>query len=102
MYVKARVLLSTFRDAVLVPQRAVYQLQHLSQVYLLTDSATLKATSVETGPKSGDGWIIKAGINAGDKVAIVGSTNLTPNAKIEPIAQKWPDDSAVNKTENPQ
>jgi len=92
LFVKARVLISTFPGAIMIPQRAVFQLQHLSQIYVVTDSSTLKASAVETGPKSGDGWIITKGLNAGDKVAIVGTMALTPNSKIEVIEMKWPEE----------
>ncbi|MDL5048704.1 efflux RND transporter periplasmic adaptor subunit [Oscillatoria amoena NRMC-F 0135] len=93
LFVKARVLLNTVPGAVLVPQRAVFQLQHLSQVYLVTDSSTLKAISIEPGPKVGNGWIIKKGLNPGDRVAIVGSVNLTPNSKIDAVEIKWPEEA---------
>jgi membrane fusion protein (multidrug efflux system) len=93
LFVKARVLLNTYTGAIMVPQRAVIQLQHLSQVYMVTDSSTLKAVAVEPGPKSGDGWIIKSGLKAGDRVAIIGSASLTPNSKIEAKEQKWPDET---------
>jgi membrane fusion protein (multidrug efflux system) len=92
LFVKARLLLSTVPNAVLVPQRAVLQLQHLSQVYIVTDSSTLKAISIEPGPKVGDGWIINKGLKAGDRVAIVGNASLTPNTKIEAVEQPWPDE----------
>lgn len=92
LFVKARILLSTYPSAVMVPQRAVFQLQHLSQVFLVTDSSTLKARSVEPGPKVGDGWIIKKGLKPGDKVAIVGNASLTPNTKVETIEIKWPEE----------
>ncbi len=93
MFVKTRVLLSTYAGAVLIPQRSVFQLQNLAQVYVLTDSSTLKASAVETGPKVGDGWIIKKGLKAGDRVAVVGTMSLTPNSKIEPVEMKWPEDT---------
>jgi membrane fusion protein (multidrug efflux system) len=94
LFVKARVLLSTVPGAVLVPQRSVLQLQHLAQVYTVTDSSTLKAASVETGPKVGDAWIITKGLKPGDRVAVVGTLSLTPNSKIEVVDMKWPDDTA--------
>lgn len=97
LFVKTRVLLSTVPGAVMVPQRAVFQLQHLSQVYIVTDSSTLKASSVETGSKVGDGWIITKGLKPGDRVAIVGTANLTPNTKVEVIETKWPDEASNNK-----
>jgi membrane fusion protein, multidrug efflux system len=95
LFVKARVLFRTFPDAILIPQRAVTQLQHISQVFFVTDSSTVKAISVETGPKSEDGWIITKGLKAGDRVAILGSSSLTPDAKIEVVEQKWPENSPI-------
>jgi membrane fusion protein (multidrug efflux system) len=99
LFVKTRVLLSTYPNAVLVPQRAVFQLQNLAQVFTVTDSSTLKVNIVETGPKVGDAWIIKKGLNAGDKVAVIGSASLTPNSKVEAVEMKWPDDAQKS---NPQ
>lgn len=89
LFVKTRILLSTATAAVMIPQRAVFQLQNLNQVFTVTDSSTLKATTVETGQKIGDAWIIKNGLKAGDRVAIIGSAGLTANAKVEVIDQAW-------------
>ncbi len=97
MFVKTRILLSTVPHAVLVPQRAVFQLQSLSQIFLVTDSSTLKVGIVETGQKIGDAWIITKGLKGGDKVAVVGTMSLTPNSKIEQVEMKWPDDSTIKK-----
>lgn len=92
LFVKARILMSTYPGAVMVPQRAVAQLQHIAQVYVVTDSSSLQVTSVETGPKVGDAWIIKSGLKAGDRVAIIGAAGLTADSKIEVVDQKWPED----------
>ncbi|HSF53052.1 MAG TPA: efflux RND transporter periplasmic adaptor subunit [Algoriphagus sp.] len=89
LFVKTRVLLNTAMGAVLIPQRAVFQLQNLNQVFTVSDSSTLKATTVEAGQKIGDAWIIKSGLKAGDRVAIVGSAGLTANAKVEIVEQEW-------------
>jgi len=91
LFVKTRVLLNTVAGAVMIPQRSVFQLQNLSQVFIVTDSSTLKASIIETGPKVGDGWIIKKGLNPGDRVAVIGNASLTPNTKIEVVDMKWPD-----------
>jgi membrane fusion protein (multidrug efflux system) len=91
-FVKIRVLLSTYPQAILVPQRAVLQLQNLSQVFVVTDSSTLKANIIEVGPRVGDGYIITKGLKAGEKVAVVGTMSLTPNSKIEEVDMKWRED----------
>ncbi len=93
LFVKARLLLSTYPNAVLVPQRAVFQLQNLSQVFTVSDSNTLKVNIVQTGPKVGDAWIITKGLKQGDKVAVIGTASLTPNSRIEAVEMKWPDDA---------
>lgn len=93
LFVKTRVLMSTAQGAVLVPQRSVFQLQNLTQLYTVTDSSTLKATTVVTGPKVGDGWIIKSGLKPGDRVAVIGNASLTPNSKIEVVEIKWPEEA---------
>ncbi len=97
LFVKTRVLLSTIPNAVLVPQRAVFQLQSLAQVFTVTDSSTLKVTIVEAGQKIGDAWVITKGLKAGEKVAVIGTASLTPNSKIEVLEMKWPDDAQKNK-----
>lgn len=89
LFVKTRVLLKTATGAVLIPQRSVFQLQNLNQVFTLSDSSTLKATTVEAGQKVGDAWIITSGLKAGDRVAIVGAAGLTANAKVEVVEQAW-------------
>jgi membrane fusion protein (multidrug efflux system) len=93
LFVKTRVLLSTYPDAVMVPQRSVTQLQNIAQVFTVSDSSTLKVNIVETGPKVGDAWIITKGLKEGDKVAVIGTASLTPNTKIELVEMKWPVDA---------
>ena len=99
LFVKTRVLLSTLPNAVLVPQRAVFQLQSLAQVFTVTDSSTLKVAVVETGTKIGDAWVIKKGLKAGERVAVIGTASLTPNSKIEPVEMKWPEDASETNQE---
>ncbi len=99
MFVKARILLSTFPNAVLIPQRSVFQLQNLTQVFTVTDSSTLKVTLIEPGAKVGDAWVVKNGLKAGDKVAVIGNASLTPNTKIEAVEMKWPEDAQKNNQE---
>ena len=97
LFVRVRVLMTMVKNAVLIPQRSVFQLQSLYQVFTITDSSTLKVSVVKMGAKSGDGWIVTEGLKAGDKVAIVGNAGLSAKSKIEEIVQEWPDNSAEKK-----
>ncbi|MBS1545210.1 MAG: efflux RND transporter periplasmic adaptor subunit [Bacteroidetes bacterium] len=97
LFVRVRVLMATVKNAVLIPQRSVFQLQSLYQVFTITDSSTLKVSVVKMGAKSGDGWIVTEGLKAGDKVAIVGNAGLSAKSKIEEIVQEWPENSTEKK-----
>lgn len=93
LFVKARILVTTIPNAVLVPQRAVIQQQHLSQVFVVNSSGAIQATAVATGPKSGDAWVITSGVKAGDLVAILGTASITPETAITVNEQAWPEKS---------
>jgi membrane fusion protein (multidrug efflux system) len=91
LFVKARILVTTIPNAILVPQRAVIQQQHLSQVFIIKPEGGIQVTPVTTGPKTGDGWVINSGVKAGDLVAILGTASLTPDTKITVNEQAWPE-----------
>jgi membrane fusion protein, multidrug efflux system len=92
-YVKVRFRAGEFKDAVLIPQQSVNQLQNVFQVFLLTDSNKLKPTLIKVGSRVGSNWIVTDGIKEGDKIVIVGSTFLNPTMVVKPVMLKWNYDS---------
>lgn len=71
-------------DAILVPQKCVIELQGQYSV-LVVNNNKVESRQIVTGPRSGDQWIIKEGLKAGDKIIIDG-------------LQKVRNGSAVNAT----
>jgi membrane fusion protein, multidrug efflux system len=92
-YVKVRFRSGEFKNAILIPQQSVNQLQNIFQVFLLTDSNKLKPTLIKVGSRVGSNWIVTDGIKEGDKVVIVGSTFLNPTMVVRPVTLKWNYDS---------
>jgi membrane fusion protein (multidrug efflux system) len=92
-YIKVRFRTGEYRNAVLIPQQSVNQLQNVFQVFLLTDSNKLKPTLIKVGSRVGSNWIVTDGIKEGDKVVIVGSTFLNPTMVVRPVILKWNYDS---------
>jgi membrane fusion protein (multidrug efflux system) len=92
-YVKVRFRSGEFKDAVLIPQQSVNQLQNVFQVFLLTDSNKLKPTLIKVGSRVGSNWIVTDGLKEGDKIVIVGSTFLNPTMVVRPVMLKWNYDS---------
>ncbi|POY39191.1 efflux RND transporter periplasmic adaptor subunit [Solitalea longa] len=89
LYVKVELLASNYPNAVVVPQRAVNQLQSLYQVFVVDKSNTLKVRIVEVGPRVGDMWVITKGLEANERVALIGTAALSDNSKVTPIEAKW-------------
>jgi membrane fusion protein (multidrug efflux system) len=92
-YVKVRFRAGEFKNAILIPQQSVNQLQNVFQVFLLTDSNKLKPTLIKVGSRVGSNWIVTEGLKEGDKIVIVGSTFLNPTMVVKPVMLKWNYDS---------
>ena len=92
-YVKVRFKTGEFKNAIVIPQQSVNQLQNIYQVFLLTDSNKLKPTLIKVGSRVGSNWIVNDGLKEGDKVVIVGSNFLNPTMVVKPVMMKWNYDS---------
>ncbi len=92
-YVKVRFKTGEFKNAIVIPQQSVNQMQNIYQVFLLTDSNKLKPTLIKVGTRVGSNWIVTGGLKEDDKVVIVGSTFLNPAMVVKPVMMKWNYDS---------
>ena len=71
-YGRARVLLDTRAGALLVPQRAVQELQNLYSVAIVGDDGKVTFHNVKVGPRVDTLWVIEEGVKPGDKVVAEG------------------------------
>ena len=88
-YVKVRFRTGLLTDAVLVPQKAVNQLQEVYQVLVVNDSDRLVPRIVTPGSRVGSNWVITSGLKAGEKVALVGNAFINPALPVHPIPLEW-------------
>jgi membrane fusion protein (multidrug efflux system) len=88
-YVKVLVVTDVRNSALLVPQRAVIEMQGISQVYLLGDSSKVQMKIITTGPTYKDAYIVEDGLAAGDKIAFGGTQLLRNGTVITPKPTEW-------------
>ena len=69
------------KDVLLVPQRAVTDLQGQAQVRIVAADDTVQIKSITLGERIGARWIVENGLDAGDRV-IVDSGPLAPGTKV--------------------
>ena len=83
-YGKVRAVTSTKSDALLVPQRAVSQLQGGYQVAVVGADNHVEIRSVKVGDRTGALWIIEEGLKAGESVVVEGLQRIKPGAAVNP------------------
>lgn len=71
------------KGVIVVPQNAVIRLQDKSQVYKVKADSTATAVEVTTEDTgNGKEFIIRTGLNAGDRIVTTGANNVTEGQKV--------------------
>jgi membrane fusion protein (multidrug efflux system) len=71
-------------DALLVPQRAVTELQGSYQIAVVGPDNKVDIRTVKVGSKTGRMWIIESGVTPGESVVVEGTQRLRPGAVVNP------------------
>jgi membrane fusion protein (multidrug efflux system) len=88
-YVKIIVLTDLRKEAIVIPQRAVIEVQGIYQVYVLDSNNKVRMQIVKPGPAVKNGYIIEEGLNPGDKIAMGGTSLLKNGSTITPKIVEW-------------
>lgn len=72
--------------ALLVPQRAVTELQGSYQVAVVGSDNKVQIQNVEVGPQIGQNWLITSGLKPGEQVVVEGNGKLGPGMSVHPTA----------------
>jgi RND family efflux transporter MFP subunit len=83
-YAKVRAVTQILKGAVLVPQRAVSQLQGSAQVAVVGADNKVTIRTVETGEIVDSMWVIKSGLKAGDGVVAEGVQKVKDGGTVTP------------------
>ena len=83
-FAKVRALMKTEKGAILVPQRAVGELQGSYQVAVVEADNTVRIQGVTAGERIGNLWVIREGLKAGDRVVAEGTQKVGNGVKVTP------------------
>jgi membrane fusion protein (multidrug efflux system) len=81
---RVRVRVAERRNALLVPQKAVQELQGLQSVLTLGPKNAVQLRSVVTGDRVGERWIVEQGLAPGDTVIVEGLQKARPGSPVTP------------------
>src|SRR5262252_4499168 len=82
-YGRVRVLVDVKTGALLVPQRAVQELQNLYSVAVVKPDQTVSFRNVKVGPRVDTLWVIEEGLRPGERVVVEGLQSIKEGIKVQ-------------------
>ena len=92
-YAKVRAVVEVKKGALLIPQRAVQDVQGVAQVAVVRPDETVDVRKVKTDARVGSLWVIAEGLNRGERVVVEGGDRVRPGQKVRPESSASPDAS---------
>ncbi len=83
-YAKVRAVIRVQQNALLVPQRAVSELQGGYQVATVDDKNKVSIRTVKVGDRFGNQWVIADGLKPGERVIAEGVQKARPGMQVNP------------------
>jgi membrane fusion protein, multidrug efflux system len=83
-YGRARFVVQTKMGALLVPQRAVQELQNLYSVAVVSADNRVAFRNVKVGPRVDGLWVIDEGLKPGERVIVEGLQKVREGAAVSP------------------
>jgi RND family efflux transporter MFP subunit len=83
-YAKVRAATRIQQGALLVPQRAVSQLQGGYQVAIVDGQNKVSIRTIQVGDRVGNQWIVSDGLKLGERVIVEGLQKVRPGMQVNP------------------
>jgi len=94
LFGRVRLTNSEKTNVLLVPQKAVQELQGLQSVLTVGPGNKVLARSVVTSDRIGERWIVEQGLKPGDKVIVEGLQKARPGSTVSPMPYREPPKAA--------
>lgn len=83
-FVRVRMRSEVRRDALLVPQRAVTELQGSYQIIVIGADNRAEIRPVRMGRRVDRMWVVEQGLNAGERIVVEGTQKATAGVVVNP------------------
>ncbi len=83
-YAKVRAVIQLQQGALLVPQRAVSELQGGYQVAVVDGDNKVNIRSVTLGERVDNRWVVASGLNPGERIVVEGIQKVRPGMRVNP------------------
>jgi membrane fusion protein (multidrug efflux system) len=84
-FARVRALYQKLEDVVVVPRKAVSELQGLFRVYVVDANGQVSVKEVTLGPDTSDDVVVEAGLDGGETVIVEGIQKVRPGMTVRPV-----------------
>ncbi len=75
-------------DAIVIPRKAVIEMQGRFRVYAVNQQDQVEAIEIELGPKTGNDVVVSSGLEGGETIIVEGLQKVRPGMQVNPQAAK--------------
>jgi membrane fusion protein (multidrug efflux system) len=99
-FARVEVAATQLSDAIVLPQRAIQELQGKYYVWIVDSESKAQQRDVQMGPRIGNDWQVQQGLKAGDVVVVDGVQRLKPGTVVHatPLVNAPETKTAGNRT----
>lgn len=101
LFGRVRVTVNRKDKSLLVPQRAVYDVQGIKQVLMAQNNGTLVSKSIRLGNQVGQFYTVEDGLEAGDVILVEGLQKFHPGMTVSPQVEPIQEVTSANATAAP-
>ena len=83
-FTRVRIQSRIIKDAILIPQRSVMEIQGLYSVFVVDSNNSVETREIEVGDRFGSAWMITKGLKAGEKVIYEGLQKAREGITVKP------------------
>jgi membrane fusion protein (multidrug efflux system) len=83
-FARVRAEVEDRQGVVLVPQRAIRELQGQYQAFVLAAGDKVEVRGIQVGPRVGNEWVVEQGLTAGDRLILAGTQRLRGGMQVVP------------------
>ncbi|HZN96899.1 MAG TPA: efflux RND transporter periplasmic adaptor subunit [Gemmatimonadales bacterium] len=81
---RVRLPITTRKNAVVIPQRSVQELQGTYNVFVVGSDSVAQTREIKVANRSGSDWIVASGLEPADRIVVEGIQKVRPGTKVRP------------------
>lgn len=90
MNTRVRIVYEVAQNALLIPQKAVTELLGKQFASVIVTGNKIERRPITTGARIGELWLIKEGLQPGDRIVVEGLQKAKPGSTVKPISAPQP------------